>query len=182
VGQQKGSLNILIPAGCFSDKRFWDCELKLTSAILDPSKLQYFGIRARTLSRTELKEVAVYMGVDGPGDWRSGFGWTFTDQALAFFQSIPELPEKEFTAPIAVDMNWHAYEILRDPLNGNYSYYVDGQLVGTFTPEHAMEWKQAPLQFTIYSMNGKGNDPAGTGINDTQFELDEVVIGGFANR
>ena len=99
---------------------------------------------------------------------------------MAFFRSIPALPEKELYAYVSIDLGWHAYEILRDTQNASYYYYVDGQLVDTYTPTHAQEWDQAPLQFMIYSMTSlMYNDGVQTG---TEFEIDEFIIGGFNNR
>ena len=104
----------------------------------------------------------------------------FTDYAMAYFRSIPALPEKDLYAYVPINMGWHAYEILRDPQKPTFYYYLDGQLVDTYNPVHAREWDQAPLQLVIYSWKGffeHGGELAGT-----RFELDQFIIGGFKNE
>ena len=180
VGQQNGSLVVSFPVECLSEEMVNDCVLELDSNILDASAIQYFGFRARTAARTSLRGVSVSISINEPMRSRAGFGWNFTDHAMAFFRSIPALPEKELYAYVSIDSGWHAYEILRDPQKSAYDYYIDGQLVDGYTPVHAREWDQAPLQLIIYSWKAI-NEYAGVETN-TQFELDELVVGGFNNR
>jgi hypothetical protein len=105
-----------------------------------------------------------------------------TDRAMAFFHSIQALPEKDSYVYIPIDLGWHAYEILRDPQKYAYYYYIDGQLVDTYTPVHGSEWNQAPLQLSIFSIGNKVADLNGNERIDTQFEIDELVVGGFTSR
>ena len=180
VSQQNGSLLIYFPVECLSVEKRWDCELELDSKILEAGAIQYFGFRARTVDRTSLRGISVSISINEPNRSRAGFGWDFTDHAMAFFRSIPALPEKELYAYISIDLGWHAYEILRDPQNSTFYYYIDGQLVDIFTPVHAREWEQAPLHLIIYSLNGW--NVSGGAETSTQLEIDEIVVGGFNNR
>jgi hypothetical protein len=180
VGQQNGSLVIYFPVECLGEEMRWDCELELDSKVLDASAIQYFGFRARTVNRTSLRSISVSLSINDPNRSRAGFGWNFNDHAMAFFRSIPALPEKEFYAYVSIDQDWYAYEILWDPQKAAFFYYVDGQLVDLYSPVHAREWGQAPLHLIIYSVNGwnvLGGAQAGT-----RFEIDELVVGGFNKR
>jgi len=181
IGQQNGSLVIFFPAECFNENNFSACELELDSNELDAGGLQYFGFRARTAARTDLRGVSVSLSMNEPLYLRPGFGWNFTEHAMAFFRSIPLLPEKDLATVVLIDSGWHAYEILRDPQTPAYYYYIDGQLVDIYSPVHAREWDQAPLQLIIYSMIGKVINPSGEEATSTQFEMDELVVGGFNN-
>ncbi|HVM72679.1 MAG TPA: hypothetical protein VMT91_13035, partial [Anaerolineales bacterium] len=99
---------------------------------------------------------------------------------MAFFRSIPALPEKDLYAYARIDNGWHAYEIVRNSQTGRYDYYVDGQLTGLYTPVHFTEWSQAPLRLIIYSLSAT---TAGSGQEaDTLFEMDQVIIGGFTSK
>jgi len=177
IGQQNGSLVLFFPAGCLGEERRWNCGLQLNSIVLNPTTIQYFGFRTRTVNRTSLRDVSVSLSIHEPERSREGFGWDFTDHATAFFHSIPSLPEKDFYAFIPIDTGWHAYEILRDPQNAGYYYYIDGQLVDEYSPTHAREWDQAPLQLMIYSMASLMYTDGEK--NATQFEIDEILVGGF---
>ena len=177
VSQQNGSLVIYFPAECLTEEKRWDCELEMDSRVLDASAIQYFGFRARTVDRTSLRGLSVSISINEPNRSRAGFGWNFTEHAMAFFRSIPALPEKDLYAYVSIDLGWHAYEVLRDPQNSTFQYYIDGQLVDTFTPVHAREWDQAPLRLIIYSLNGW--NVSGGAQTGTQFEMDELVVGGF---
>ena len=179
VGQQNGSLVVFFPVACLSEKKLWECELELDSRELDASAIQYFGLRVRMVARTDLRGISVSLWINEPLLIRPGFGWNFSGHALAFFRSIPLLPEKDLATFVQIDAGWHAYEILRDPQKSAYYYYIDGQLVDVYNPDHASEWAQAPLQLSIYSIGGKGIDPSSEGATSTQFEMDEIVIGGF---
>ena len=182
ISQQNGSLVIFSPIECLDGERINDCQLMLESKILDANAIQYFGFRARTVTGTFLRDVSVSLSVDDPNRSRAGFGWDFTDRAMAFFHSIPALPEENLYAYITIDSGWHAYEILRDPQKSADYYYIDGQLVNVYSPVHAREWDQAPLRLMIYSTGNKLKDPTGRAEIDTQFEIDEFVLGGFNNR
>ena len=182
VSQQNGSLVMFFPAECLDGKNINNCILQLDSKVLDASAIQYMGLRARTPARTFLRGVSVSLSVNLPSTNGNGFGWFFTDRALAFFHSIQALPEKNLYAAIPIDLGWHAYEILRDPQKATYSYYIDGQLVETYTPVHASAWNQAPLQLSIYSIGNKYAFPPGQALADTQFEIDQVVVGAFKSR
>jgi hypothetical protein len=180
VGQQNGSFVINFPVECQTVAKQWDCEEELDSNVLEAGAIQYFGFRARTLERTPLRGVSVSISVNGPNRSRAGFGWDFTDHAMAFFRSIPALAEKDLYAYVTIDLGWHAYEIVRNTQNARVDYYVDGQLVGTYTPLHARDWDQAPLRLIIYSLKGlfdKSESQTGT-----RFEMDEFIIGGFKSR
>jgi hypothetical protein len=177
VRQQDGRLIIYFPVDCLSIDKRWDCELELDSRVLDASAIQYFGFRARTTDRTSMRSVSVSMSISDPNRSRAGFGWNFTEHAMAYFRSIPALPEKELYAYVSMDLGWHAYEILRDPQDFTFYYYIDGQLVDTFTPVNAREWEQAPLRLIIYSLNGW--NVSGGAETSTQFEIEELVVGGF---
>ena len=180
VSQKNGSLVIYIPVECLSAENRWECELEMDSRVLDASAIQFFGFRARTVGRTSLMNTSVSISINTPNRSRSGFGWNFNDHAMSFFRSIPALPEKEFYAYVAIDQGWHAYEILRDPQNTAIYYYVDGQLVDVYNPVHARDWDQAPLRLIIYSLSGR--NLSGGADTATQFEIDEIVVGGFNNR
>jgi len=182
IGQKNGSLVMFFPAECLNEKMINACQLNLDSNVLNAKAIEYFGLRAHTLERTYLLGITVSLSIYDPANSRAGFGWYFTDRAMAFFHSIPALPEKDSFASVPIDMGWHAYEILRDPLKFTYYYYIDGQLVDTYTPVHASEWNQAPLQLMIYAIGNKYSDPTGKGVTDTQFEIDELVVGGFKSR
>jgi hypothetical protein len=182
ISQQNGSLGIFSPLECLDGERVNDCQLMLESKILDANAIQYFGLRARNVAGTYLRDISVSLSVNEPNRSRAGFGWDFTDRAMAFFHSIPALPETNLYDYVTVDPGWHAYEILRDPQKAADYYYIDGQLVDVFNPVHAREWDQAPLQLIIYSTGNKLKDPTGQAEVDTQFEIDEVVIGGFNIR
>ncbi len=177
VGQQNGILVIYFPARCLSEERRWDCELQMNSNVLNLATIQYFGFRARTVGRTSLRDVSVSISINEPNRSRAGFGWDVTDHAMAFFRSIPPFPEKDLYAYVNINSGWHAYEILRDVKTATYYYYVDGQLVDTYSPVHAQEWDQAPLQLIIYSMTSLMNNEGEQA--DTRFEMDEFIIGGF---
>jgi hypothetical protein len=177
LGQQKGSLVVFSPVICLSEEKRWDCEVELDSGVLDASAIQYFGFRARTVERTSLRGISVSISINEPMRSRAGFGWNFTDHAMAFFRSIPALPEKDLYAYVTIDMGWHAYEILRDLQTAAYYYYIDGQLVDVYSPVHARQWDQAPLRLIIYSSKSI-NESAGVETG-TNFELDEIVVGGF---
>jgi hypothetical protein len=140
ASQENGSLVIFFPVGCLSEEKRWNCELELDSSELDASTIQYFGFRARTDSRTSLRDVSVSISINNPERSRAGFGWDFSDHAMAFFRSIPALPEKDLYAYVTIDMGWHAYEILRDLQTVAYYYYIDGQLVDVYSPVHARQW------------------------------------------
>jgi len=180
VGQQNGSLVISFPTDCLTKEKTWDCELELDSKILDANAIQYFGLRARTVERTSMRDVSVSISINEPQRSRAGFGWDFADQAMAFFRSIPALPEKELYAYIKIDPGWHAYEIVRDGQTARFDYFVDGQLVATDTPVHAQDWNQAPLRLIIYSFSAVNE--SGGEKTATRFEMDQVIIGGFKNR
>ena len=179
IGQQNGSLVIYFPVECLSEEIRWECELEMDSKIFDASGLSYFGFRARTVERTSLRGVSVSISINTPNRSRAGFGWNFTEHAMAFFRSIPALPEKELYAYVSIDSGWHAYEILRDPQTSVYHFYIDGQLVDVYNPSHAREWDQAPLRLIIYSL--KVINMFGGEETSTQFEMDELVVGGFNN-
>jgi len=178
--QQNGSLVISFPAECLNTEKTWDCELELDSNVLEASAIQYFGMRARTVERTSLRDVSVSISINQPQRSRAGFGWDFTDHAMAFFRSIPTLPEKDLYAYVKIDPGWHAYEIVHNTQNARFDYYVDGQLVATFTLVHAQEWNQAPLRLIIYSLSAQ-NENSGE-KTATRFEIDQVIIGGFKGR
>ena len=180
VGQENGSLVITFPADCLAVEKTWDCELELDSNVLGASAIQYFGLRARSVDRTSARDVSVSISINEPQRSRAGFGWDFTDHAMAFFRSIPTLPEKELYAYVKIDAGWHAYEIVRNSLTARYDYYVDGQRVATFTPVHAQEWNQAPLRLIIYSLSAVNE--TGRKKTRTQFEMDQVIVGGFKSR
>jgi hypothetical protein len=180
VSQQNGSLILYFPLDCLSDEKRWDCELELDSKILDASAIQYFGFRTRTLDRTSLRGLSVSISINEPNRSRAGFGWNFTEHAMAYFRTIPALPEKELYAYVSIDTGWHAYEILWDPQKSAYYYYIDGQLVDIYNPVHASEWTQAPLRLIIYSLNGW--NVSGGAETSTLFEMDEIVVGGFNKR
>jgi hypothetical protein len=182
ISQQNGSLEMFFPAECLDGKLVNDCQVGLVSKVLDAKAIEYFGLRARTGSRTYLRGVSISLSVYIPSSNGNGFGWYFTDRAMAFFHSILALPEKNMYTYVPIDLGWHAYEILRDPLKSMYYYYIDGQLVSTYLPDHASEWNQAPLQMTIYSIGNKLTDPTGKAVIDTQFDIDELVVGGFTSR
>jgi len=180
VGQQNGSLVFSFPADCLTIEKTWDCELELDSKILDANAISYFGLRARMVNRTSLRDISVSISINEPQRSRAGFGWDFTDRSMAFFRSIPTLPEKDLYAYVRIDPGWHAYEIVRNSQPARYDYYVDGQLVATFSPVHALDWNQAPLRLIIYSLtalNENGGDKTAT-----RFEIDQVVIGGFKSK
>jgi len=180
ISSQNNSLVIDFPVECLNEEKRWDCLLKLNSKVLDASAIQYFGFRARTDARSSLRGVSVSLSINDPWSSLAGFGWNFTDYAMAYFRSIPALPEKDLYAYVPINMGWHAYEILRDPQKPTFYYYLDGQLVDTYNPMHAREWDQAPLQLVIYSWKGffeHGGELAGT-----RFELDQFIIGGFKNE
>jgi hypothetical protein len=177
--QQTGSLVMDIPAICLDQKLYNDCRLTLASQTLESGNLQYFGLRARSLQSNYLRGTSVDLSISSPNSEQVGFGWYFIDQVMAYFYSLPELPEKDFTAFVPIDKGWHAYEILRDPQKATLSYYVDGQLVGGFTPVHGNEWNRAELQLTIASIRNKLDDPTGKMKTGTHFEIDELVVGGF---
>jgi len=180
VGQQDGSLVIRFPTECLNQAITWDCELELDSNVLNASAIQYFGLRARTVERTSMRDVLVSISINEPNRSRAGFGWDFSDHAMAFFRSIPALPEKDLYAYARIDNGWHAYEIVRNSQTGRYDYYVDGQLTGLYTPIHFTEWSQAPLRLIIYSLS---TTTAGSGqAADTLFEMDQVIIGGFTSK
>jgi len=180
VGSQNGSLVIEFPAECLNEEKRWDCLLKMNSKVLDVSTIQYFGFRARTTSRSSLRGVSVSLSITDPWSSLAGFGWNFTDYAMAYFRSIPALPEIELYAYVPIDMGWHAYEILRDPQEPFYYFYIDGQLIDTYHPVHAQEWNHAPLQLTVYSWKGFFEHSGEQ--NGTRFELDQFIIGGFNSR
>jgi hypothetical protein len=178
--QQNGSLVISFPTECLNTEKTWDCELELDSNVLEASAIQYFGMRARTVERTSLRDVSVSISINQPQRSRAGFGWDFTDHAMAFFRSIPTLPEKDLYAYVKIDPGWHAYEIVHNTQTARFDYYVDGQLVATFTLVHAQEWNQAPLRLIIYSLSAQ-NENSGE-KTATRFEIDQVIIGGFKGR
>jgi hypothetical protein len=180
VGQQNGSLVVDFPADCLNTDKIWDCELELDSNILDASAIQYFGMRARTVERTSRRDISVSVSISEPQRSRAGFGWDFTDHAMAFFRSIPSLPEKDLYAYVKIDADWHAYEIVRNSQTARFDYYVDGQMVATFTPVHVEDWNQAPLRLIIYSLSAQ-NETGGE-KTATRFEMDQVIIGGFNTR
>jgi hypothetical protein len=180
VSQQKGSLVVSFPIECLSEEKRWDCMLVLNSRVLDTGAIQYFGFRARTEERTSLRGISVSLSINDHKSSLAGFGWNFTDYAMAFFRSIPSLPEKELYAYVSIDTGWHAYEILRDSQKNAYDYYIDGQLVEEYSPIHASEWGQAPLRLIIFSL--KGYFESGGQQSETQFKLDEFIIGRFNNR
>jgi len=182
IGQQNGSLVMFFPAECLDGKMVNDCLLNLDSNILESKVIEYFGMRARTLERTYLLGISVSLSINDPANSRAGFGWYFTDHGMAFFHSIEDLPEKNLYAFVPINLGWHAYEILRDPNNPTFYYYIDGQLVDTYNPRHAREWDQAPLQLMIYSIGIKSINPSSNALTDTQFEIDELVVGGFKSR
>ena len=61
------------------------------------------------------------------------------------------------------------------------TYYMDGQLLDTYTIEHPDNWNDAPLRFISYAIVGGG----GESINEyrdrplTDTEIDQLIIGGF---
>ena len=180
VGQQNGSLVISFPADCLTTEKTWDCELELDSKILDANAIQYFGLRARTAERTSMRDVSVSISINEPNRSRAGFGWDFTDHAMAFFRSIPTLPEKDLYAYVQIDPGWHAYEIVRISQPARYDYYVDGQLVATFSPVHAQDWNQAPLRLIVYSLTALNT--SGGQKTATRFEIDQIIVGGFKSK
>jgi hypothetical protein len=182
ISQQNGSLVMFFPGECLDGKIINDCILRLDSPVLDARSMQYLGLRARTIERTYLRGIMVSLSVNEPSSSGTGFGWYLTDRAMAFFHSIQALPEKDSFAYVPIDTGWHAYEILRDPQKYAYYYYIDGQLVNTYTPVHGSEWEQAPLQLSIYSIGNKVADLNGKERIDTRFEIDEIVVGGFKSR
>ena len=173
---------MFFPAECLDGKMVNNCQLNLDSNILDAKAIQYFGLRARTTERTYLRGTCVSLSINDPANSRAGFGWYFTDRAMAFFHSIQALPEKDSFVALPIDAGWHAYEILRDPQKYSYFYYIDGQLVDTYTPVHAIEWDHAPQQLIIYSIGNKSINPSSEAVTNTQFDIDEIVVGGFKSR
>jgi len=180
VSSQNGSLVIDFPVECLNEEKRWDCLLRLNSKVLDASAIQYFGFRARTDARSSLRGVSVSLSIIDPWTSLAGFGWNFTNYAMAYFRSIPALPEKELYAYVPIDTGWHAYEILRDPQKPTFYYYIDGQLVDTYSPVHAREWDQAPLRLIIFSWKGFFEHSGEQ--NGTRFELDQFIIGGFNSQ
>jgi hypothetical protein len=180
VGSQNGSLVIDFPVECLNEEKRWDCMLRMNSTVLDASAIQYFGFRVRTGARSSLRGVSVSLSTNDPFTNLSGFGWNFTDYAMAYFRSIPALPEKELYAYVPIDMGWHAYEILRDLQNPTFYYYIDGQLVDKYSLVHAREWDQAPLHLIVYSNRGYFEHSGE--INGTRFEMDDIIIGRFVSR
>ena len=181
LSPQNGSLVMDFPAECLDGKMVNECQLLLDSNILDAKAIEYFGLRARTTERTYLRGISVSLSINDPFTSLAGFGWYFNDNAIAFFHSIPALPEKNLYSAVQIDMGWHAYEILRDPNNPTLYYYIDGQLVDTYNPVHAREWDMAPVQLIIYSIGSKTLNPSSSALTDTRFEIDELVVGGFKN-
>jgi hypothetical protein len=180
VSSENGSLVIDFPVGCLDEQKRWECRLRLNSKVLDASAIQYLGFRARTAARSSLRSVSVSLSTYDPLENLSGFGWNLTDYAMAYFRSIPPLPEKELYAYVPIDMGWHAYEILRDPQKPTFYYYIDGQLVDKYTLVHAREWDQAPLHLIIFS--DKGYFEHSGEQSETRFELEDVIVGGFKSQ
>jgi hypothetical protein len=175
VAQKNGALNIDFPVACLDSAKMWECELQFDSRRLEMSKVQYFGFRARSLSHTAGRGLSISISFSQPSRARSGFGWNFTDTGTAFFRPVVTLPEKGFYAYVDLDAAWHAYEILRDPTQGKFYYYVDGQLIDTYTSPQIQAWESAPLELIIYSLKSSAD---GARVS-TQWEIDEIKIGGF---
>jgi hypothetical protein len=182
IGQQDGSLLVHFPVSGLDPKVINTWRVEIDSKALDGSQVQYFGLRARSLSGTYLRDISVSLAIYGNTYSRAGFGWYFTDRSMAFFHSLLALPDADFTSYITTGTAWHAYEILREPQKSAFYYYVDGQMVGMATPQHARDWDKAQLELLIFSTANKLNDPTGWQKVDTRMEIDQVVVGGFKAR
>jgi len=180
LGQQAGSLVVDFPAICTSERSFGICHTVMSSPELPINQMQYLGMRMRVRQGTYLRDVAVGLLSYIPDGNFFGIGWDLTDQAMAFLQPPPDIPEGTLNTLVQIGNRWHAYEILRDPQKSTFYYYLDGQLVGSFTPVHGSAWADAHLPWSLYSFRNKMDDPTGKANVSTSLDIDEVLVGSFA--
>ena len=180
ISQRAGSLVLNAPLECLDSKNFDNCRLMLYSQEQPIGKIQYLGMRIRVQQGTYMRDVMVGLFTTLPNEMVVGFGWDLTDKAMAFFQSPPDAPEKAYDTLVQIGHGWHAYEILRDPQQSRLYYYVDGQLVGSYTPVHGSAWAEARLPWSMYTYLNKLSDPTGVAEIPTHVEIDEVLVGSFA--
>jgi hypothetical protein len=179
ITQHNGLLAIDFPSTCPDWSVWWECRLWLTSPSFAQKGMEYFGVRARLNLGNFMRGIAVALANNLPDENLVGYGWYFTDRVMAFQHSPPELPEPDFNTLVTLDNHWHAYEILRDPQTFTWYYYIDGQLVGSHTPDNGAAWNIANLRVTIISLTTKLNDPNGTQTIETNFEIERILVGSF---
>jgi len=80
---------------------------------------------------------------------------------------------------VALDHNWHTFEILLDPVMHTLFYYMDGQLIDTHVMQYYDEWvEDDSVKLVIYALSS-GNRKDTEQISDTYFEIDRLIVGGF---
>ena len=181
IYQQNGSLHFTYSSSCLFDSQIEKCNTELNSAEYKLEDIHYYGIRLRSLQNTPYQELSFSISVTGPDRIRSGFGWAFSDHITPFFRPNKYLAEKDYYAYIPLDDEWHAYEIVYDPDTAILTYYMDGQLLDTYTIEHPDVWNNAPLMFISYAIVG-GRGISNADYQDrslTSIEIDQLIIGGF---
>lgn len=173
-----GSLVFSIPKACHQGNEY-QCEIEIHGQNIEYNRLQYFAFRARIQSIAEGQNLSVSVSVPSWTRRRTGFGWNLSEHATPFFRSSPSLPEPDFYAHVAIDENWHAYEILLDSEKSLLYYYVDGQLIDSHQMKFKEEWKTSPLCLILYALgNGQSSIDPST-VVDTLIEIDQIIIGGF---
>ncbi len=178
IGQEEGTLRIFLPRHCQSNDRRYDCEVQINSMPLRFAQVQYLGLRLRVAQPSAAQHLSISISSSTPDRRRTGFGWNFSNDAVPFYRRNINLPEGEFYAFVALDEGWHAYEIVRDPQTGSYSYYMDGQRIGSHTTTQQAAWQDAPLQLILYALSEPGNTSAQR--NDFEVQLDLLRVGSFA--
>ena len=181
IYQQNGSLHFTYSSSCLIGRQTDECNTEINSAEFNLQDIHYYGIRVRSLQNSPYQEISFSISTTGSKRLRSGFGWVFSDHVTSFFRPNEYLPEKDYYAYIPFDDKWHAYEIVYDPDTAILTYYMDGQLLDTYTIEHPDAWNDAPLMFISYAIVGGG----GESIEEyrdrpiTDLEIDQLIIGGF---
>jgi hypothetical protein len=178
IDQTEGVWRFDFPPDCTLDALMWDCEMEIHSQNLDLEKIQYFGLRARSLINTERREISISIAEGGPERYRTGFGWAFSNHVTPYFRGNTRLLEEDYYAYLPLDEYWHSYEILLDPLEHRLFFYVDGQLIDTVSMHHYDSWRNAPLMLLVYQNLVQPLPEGPTNpFHSTQLEIDQVVIG-----
>lgn len=176
IDQDGGALYLFYPDWCADGDLMWECETEIRGKKIRWDYLQYFGFRARSVAYSDEQDISISISPQRRG---YGFGWSFSDHATPFFHANSTFPEEDFYAYVALDHNWHTYEILLDPVMHTLFYYMDGQLIDTHGMQHYDEWvEDDSVKLVIYALSS-GSKKDDEQISATRFEIDRLIVGGF---
>jgi len=180
IRQQEGWLHLEYPGMCLEDRYRWECETEIHGPDVDLRSVQYFGVRARTLTLMRQKEISISLSTSGPRRWRTGFGWALSDHVTPFYRANSNLPEEDYYAYLPLDDGWHAYEILIDSQQAELFFYMDGQLIDRNPLRYMADWLDAPLMLMLFidAVDDVVAIQDGPAPSST-FQIDQIILGGY---